>query len=56
MRYQWFKNGKKIKGAKKSAYRVRAKDRGKKIYVKVTIKKKSYQKASRSSKKIKIRR
>jgi hypothetical protein len=56
VRYQWLKNGKKIKGAKKSTYRVRAKDRGKKISVKVTVKKKYYEKTSRSSKKIKIRR
>ncbi|WP_322920348.1 M12 family metallo-peptidase [Nocardioides renjunii] len=56
VRYQWLKNGKKIKGAKKSTYRVRAKDRGKKISVKVTVKAKGYDKAKRSSKKVKIRR
>ena len=26
VRYQWLKNGKKIKGAKKATYRLRAKD------------------------------
>ena len=56
VRYQWFKNGKKIKGAKKATYRVRAKDRGKKITVRVTAKKKGYEKAKRMSKKVKIRR
>ena len=56
VRYQWLKNGKKIKGAKKATYRVRAKDRGKKISVRVTAKKKAYEKAVRSSKKVKIRR
>ncbi len=56
VRYQWLKNGKKIKGAKKATYRVRAKDRGKKITVRVTVKSKGYQKASRTSKKVKIRR
>lgn len=56
VRYQWLKNGKKIKGAKKSTYRVRPKDRGKKISVKVTVKKKNYEKTTRSSKKVKIRR
>lgn len=56
VRYQWLKNGKKIKGAKKATYRVRAKDRGKKISVRVTAKKKAYDKAVRSSKKVKIRR
>ena len=56
VRYQWLKNGKKIKGAKKATYRVRAKDRGKKISVRVTAKKKGYEKARRSSKKVKIRR
>ena len=56
VRYQWLKNGKKIKGAKKATYRVRAKDRGKKISVRVTAKKKGYEKARKSSKKVKIRR
>ena len=56
VRYQWLKNQKPIKGAKKSTYRIRAKDRGKKISVRVTVKKKGYAKASRSSKKVKIRR
>lgn len=56
VRYQWLKNGKKIKGAKKATYRVRAKDRGKKISVRVTAKKKGYEKARRSSKRVKIRR
>lgn len=56
VRYQWLKNGKKIKGAKKATYRVRGKDRGKKITVRVTVKAKGYDKASRTSKKVKIRR
>lgn len=56
VRYQWLKNGMKIKGAKKATYRVRAKDRGKKISVRVTARKKGYEKARRSSKKVKIRR
>ncbi|MBC2931781.1 reprolysin-like metallopeptidase [Nocardioides sp. zg-1228] len=56
VRYQWLRNGKAIKGAKKAAYRVRAKDRGKKISVQVTAKAKGYEKARRSSKKVKIRR
>ena len=56
VRYQWLKNGKLIKGAKKATYRLRAKDRGKKIAVRVTTKKKGYEKASRTSKKVKVRR
>ncbi|MCY4728512.1 M12 family metallo-peptidase [Nocardioides sp. STR2] len=56
VRYQWLKNGKKIKGAKKATYRVRAKDRGKKISVRVTAKKSGYEKARASSKQVKIRR
>ncbi|WP_210439091.1 reprolysin-like metallopeptidase [Nocardioides xinjiangensis] len=56
VRYQWLKNGKKIKGARKAAYRVRAKDRGKKISVRVTTKATGYEKASRTSKKVKVRR
>lgn len=56
VRYQWLKNGKKIKGAKKATYRVRAQDRGKQISVKVTVKATGYETARRSSKKVKIRR
>lgn len=56
VRYQWLKNEKPIKGAKKATYRVRAKDRGKKISVRVTAKKEGYEKARRSSKKVRIRR
>jgi hypothetical protein len=56
VRYQWLKNGNKIKGARKATYRVRAKDRGKKISVRVTARKKGYEKARRSSKKVRIRR
>ncbi|WP_210649461.1 M12 family metallo-peptidase [Nocardioides sp. SYSU D00065] len=56
VRYQWLRNGKKIKGAKGATYRVRPKDRGKKISVKVIAKAKDYESAKRSSKKVKIRR
>jgi len=56
VRYQWLKNGKRIKGATKATYRVRGKDRGKKISVRVTARKKGYEKAARTSKKVKIRR
>ncbi len=56
VRYQWMKNGKKIKGAKKATYRLRAKDRGKKISVVVKVKKKGYATTKRSSKKVKVRR
>jgi hypothetical protein len=56
VRYQWLKNGKKIKGARKATYRLRARDRGKKISVRVTTTKKGYEKASRASKKVKVRR
>jgi len=56
VRYQWLEDGKKIKGATKATYRVRAKDRGKKISVRVTAKKKSYETARRMSEKVRIRR
>ena len=40
--YQWYVNGKKIKGATKSTYTVKAADKGKRITVKVTYKAKYY--------------
>ena len=36
VKYQWLANGKKIKKATKGAYKLTAKDKGKKISVKVT--------------------
>ena len=56
VRYQWMRNGKAIKGAKSATYRVRAKDRGKKISVKVRAKARGYETAKRMSNKVKIRR
>jgi ELWxxDGT repeat protein len=43
-RYQWLRNGKVIKGsaAKKSTYKLRSADRGKRIQVKVTVTKPGY--------------
>lgn len=55
-RYTWYRNGNKIKGAKKAAYRISRKDRGKKLTVKVTGKRKGYQSTSRTSRKVKVRR
>lgn len=55
-RFKWFRNGKAIKGAKRSTYRVNRSDRGKKIWVQVTGKRNGYESASRVSKKLKIRR
>jgi hypothetical protein len=54
--YRWLRNGKPIRKATQSTYRLTRKDRGKKISVRVTAKKKGYEKARRSSKKVKIRR
>lgn len=56
VRYQWLKNGTSIKGADKATYRLRAKDRGKKISVRVTTRKQGYEKATRTSKQVKVRR
>ncbi|SEB77249.1 Metallo-peptidase family M12B Reprolysin-like [Nocardioides exalbidus] len=56
VRYQWMRNGKKIKGAKKASYRLGRKDRGKKVSVVVKVKKKNYDTAKKSSKKVKVRR
>lgn len=56
VRYQWMRNGTAIKGAKGRTYHVRAKDRGKKIQVKVRARARGYEAAKRTSKKVKIRR
>jgi len=40
--YQWLRGSKAIKGATKASYKVKAKDKGKKLSVKVTVKKAGY--------------
>lgn len=55
-RYTWYRNGNKIKGAKKATYRISRKDRGKKLTVKVTGKRNGYETTSRLSRKVKVRR
>lgn len=47
--YQWMRNGKPIKGATKSSYKLTKADRNKKIAVKVSGSKKNYQTASATS-------
>lgn len=47
--YQWYRDGKKISGATKSTYTVKAADKGKKIKVKVTAKKSGYITVSKTS-------
>jgi hypothetical protein len=37
VRYQWLRNGKKIKGAKRRRYRIRRKDRGKRISCRISF-------------------
>ena len=54
--YQWLSNGKSIKGAKSSSYKVASKYKGKKISVRVTGKKSGYESRSVVSKAVKIRR
>lgn len=48
--YQWQRNGKDIKGATKSKYKLTKSDKGKKITVKVTGKKSGYKTTSKTSK------
>ena len=48
--YQWLRNGKSIKGAKKSSYTVTSSDKGKKISVKVKGSKAGYKPVSTTSK------
>lgn len=56
VRYQWMRNDKLIKGAKKASYRLGRKDRGKKVSVVVKVRAKNYETTTRSSKKVKVRR
>ena len=42
VKYQWLRNGKKIKGATKATYKLLAADKGKKVSVKVTYSKAGY--------------
>lgn len=55
-RFKWFRNGKRIKGATGRTYRVSRKDRGKKLVVKVTGKRRGFETERRQSKKVKVRR
>jgi len=48
--YQWYRNGKKISGAKQVSYKLVKADKGKKITVKVTGKKPGYTTVSKTSK------
>ena len=47
--YQWLRNGSKISGAKSSTYKLKSADKGKKISVKVTAKKKYYATVAKTS-------
>lgn len=47
--YQWYRGSRAIKGATASTYKLKAKDRGKKIKVRVTGKKTGYASTSRTS-------
>ena len=53
--YQWLRNGKAIKGATKSSYKLVKADRNKKVAVKVTGSKKNYKTASTTSASKKVR-
>lgn len=53
--FAWFRNGQAIKGAVRSTYRVSRKDRGKKVWVRVTGRRNGYESVSRVSKKLTIR-
>lgn len=53
--YQWFRNGKAVKGATKSSYKLVKKDAGAKVLVKVTAKKSGFPKVTAGSKAAKIR-
>jgi len=54
--YRWLRNGKAIRGATGAKYRLAAKDRGKRISVRVTGKKPGYSTASKTSAAARARR
>ncbi|MBE7325685.1 hypothetical protein IEQ44_13615 [Nocardioides sp. Y6] len=56
IRFQWLRNGKAIKGAKKKAYKIKKADRGKKLKVRVTVKKPMFATVTKTSKGRKVRR
>lgn len=56
IRFQWLRNGKAIKGAKKRAYKVKRADRGKKLKVRVTVKKPKFVTVKKTSKARKVKR
>ena len=56
IRYTWYRDGKRIKGAKGRTYRVRRQDRKDKISCVVKLKKKNYQTAKLKTRKRKIKR
>ena len=47
--YRWLRNGKSISGATKKTYTLTSKDKGKKIAIKVTGKKKYYATVAKTS-------
>ncbi|AWB93280.1 hypothetical protein [Aeromicrobium chenweiae] len=53
--YRWLRNGKAIKGATKSSYKLTTKDRRKRVSVRVTAKKKGFASVSRTGKSRKVR-
>jgi hypothetical protein len=53
--YQWYRNGKKIKGATKAKYKVKKADKGKKLTVKVTGQSAIYLAKSKTSAAVRVR-
>lgn len=56
IRYQWLRNGKRIKKATQAKYRLVRKDRGKKVTVRVTVRRPGMDKASAQAKAKRVRR
>lgn len=54
--YRWLRNGKSIKGATKSTYKVSKKDRRKSLKVKISVRKGKYATATKTSKSVKVKR
>ncbi len=55
-KYQWLRNGKKIKGATKKTYKIAKKDLGKKLSVRITAKLKGFPKSKIKSSTVKVKK
>lgn len=56
LKYQWYVNGKAVKGAKKKSFKLKSSHNGKKVHVRVTGSKKHYRTAKVASSKVSLKK